>query len=59
MPLWGTAGAGMDSAWEQKKLEARNMLENAAESPASSARCGGQLSAFVFFGKWWTLLVVI
>jgi hypothetical protein len=27
-----------DSAWEQKKLEAREMLENAAESPASSAR---------------------
>jgi hypothetical protein len=32
------AGAGMDSAWEQEKLEARKMLENAAESPASSAR---------------------
>ena len=32
------AGAGVDSAWEQKKLEARKMLENAAESPASSAR---------------------
>ena len=30
--------AGVDSAWEQKKLEARKMLENAAESPASSAR---------------------
>jgi len=27
----------VDSAWEQKKLEARKMLENAAESPASSA----------------------
>jgi hypothetical protein len=26
----------VDSAWEQKKLEARKMLENAAESPASS-----------------------
>jgi hypothetical protein len=24
------AGAGVDSAWEQKKLEARKMLENAA-----------------------------
>ena len=33
------AGAGVDSAWEQKKLEARKLLENAAESPASSARC--------------------
>ena len=31
-------GAGVDSAWEQKKLEARKMLENAAASPASSAR---------------------
>jgi len=29
--------AGVDSAWEQRKLEARKMLENAAESPASSA----------------------
>jgi hypothetical protein len=32
--LW----AGRDSLWEQKKLEARKMLKNAAESPASSAR---------------------
>ena len=32
------AGAGVDSAWEQDKPEARKMLENAAESPASSAR---------------------
>jgi hypothetical protein len=32
------AGAGVDSAWEQEKLEARKMLENAAESPESSAR---------------------
>lgn len=32
------AGAGRDSAREQRKLEARKMLENAAESPASSAR---------------------
>ena len=31
------AGAGVDSAWEQEKLQARKMLENAAESPASSA----------------------
>ena len=33
------APAGVDSAWEQdaKRLEARKMLENAAESPASSA----------------------
>ena len=31
--------AGVDSVWEQEKLEARKMLENATESPASSARC--------------------
>ena len=36
------AGAGVDSVWEQKKLEARKMLENAAESPASSARFVGR-----------------
>jgi len=30
--------AGVDNAWEQEKLEARKMLENAAESPASGAR---------------------
>jgi len=30
------AGAGMDSAWEQEKLEARKMIEIAADSPASS-----------------------
>jgi hypothetical protein len=37
------AGAGVDNAWEQKKLEARKMLEKAAESPASSARFVGQM----------------
>ncbi len=31
-------GAGVDSAWEQGKLEARKMLENRAESPPSTAR---------------------
>ena len=31
------AGAGVDSVWEQRKPEARKMLENAADSPASSA----------------------
>jgi hypothetical protein len=31
--------AGVDSTWEQKDLEARNLLENAAESPPSTARC--------------------
>jgi len=29
---------GVDSAWEQEKLEARKMLENAAESHTSGAR---------------------
>jgi hypothetical protein len=32
------AGAGVDNAWEQEKLEARKMLENAAESHTSGAR---------------------
>ena len=31
------AGAGVDNVWEQKKLEARKILENGAESPASGA----------------------
>jgi len=30
--------AGVDSAWEQEKLEARKMLENAADSHTSGAR---------------------
>jgi hypothetical protein len=34
--------AGADSAWEQKKLEVRKMLENAAESHVSGARFVGQ-----------------
>ena len=33
------AGAGVHKVWEQRKLEASEMPENAAESPASSARC--------------------
>ena len=32
------AGAGVDNVWEQYKPEARKLLVNAAESPASSAR---------------------
>jgi hypothetical protein len=38
------AGAGMDSVWEQKKLEARKMLDakRAAEFPASSPRFVGR-----------------
>ena len=34
--------AGVDSLWEQEKLEARKMLENAAESHTSGARFVGQ-----------------
>jgi len=30
--------AGVDSAWEQKKPEARKILENAADSHTSGAR---------------------
>jgi hypothetical protein len=37
--------AGVDSAWEQEKPEARKMLENGAESHQSAARFVGQ-----FFG---------
>jgi hypothetical protein len=33
--------AGVDSVWEQRKLEARKMLENAAESHTSGARFVG------------------
>jgi len=40
------AGAGVDFAWEQKKLEARKLLENAPESPASSARFVSPLFGF-------------
>jgi len=38
--------AGVDSALEQKKLEARKMLEKTAESPASSARCVSPFSTY-------------
>ncbi len=34
--------AGVDSAWEQEKLEARKMLENAADSHTSGARGVGR-----------------
>jgi hypothetical protein len=30
--------AGVDNVWEQEKLEARKMLENAADSHTSGAR---------------------
>jgi hypothetical protein len=32
----------VDSAWKQYKLDARKMLENAAESPPSTARFVGR-----------------
>jgi len=35
--------AGVDSAWEQEKLEARKMPENAAESHTSAARRVGRI----------------
>jgi len=38
------AGADVDSVWEQKKPEARKMLVNRADSPASSARFVGRFS---------------
>jgi hypothetical protein len=34
--------AGVDSVWEQGKLEARKMLENGAESHTSGARFVGR-----------------
>jgi len=40
--------AGVDNAWEQKKLEARKMLENAAESHTSGARFVSLLAWFGF-----------
>jgi hypothetical protein len=39
--------AGVDSAWEQGKPEARKTLENAAESHQSAARFVGQFFAFM------------
>jgi len=36
------AGEGVDSAWEQKKLGARKMLEKPHRTLASSARCVGR-----------------
>jgi len=37
--------AGVDSAWEQEKLEGRKILENAAESHTSGARFVSRLFA--------------
>jgi len=38
--------AGVDNAWEREKLEARKMLENAAESHTSGARFVSPLLTF-------------
>jgi hypothetical protein len=44
--------AGVDNAWEQEKLEARKMLENAAESHTSGARfVRRRLIGMTFFFK--------
>jgi hypothetical protein len=43
--------AGVDSVWEQKKIEARKMLENAAESHTSGARFVGQHFVWLFVSR--------
>ena|SRR5688572_23709435 len=48
--------AGVDSVWEQKKLEARKMLENGDESYQSSAYFVGQLHNSCSF---WTSLSIV
>ena len=48
------AGAGVDSAWEQRKLEAKKLLENVADSRKSTAyHPGARAGRFVgrFFGQ--------
>jgi hypothetical protein len=42
---------GVDSVWEQKKLEARKMLEKYAESHPSTARFVGTVLIFITFAK--------
>jgi len=53
--------AGVDSVWEQEKLEARKMLENATESPASGARFVGWRfvvqDSFCFFKQVWKIFI--
>jgi hypothetical protein len=54
------AGEGVDSVWGQKKLDARKMLENAAESPASSARCVGRFLLWnIFLAKVSSTLFIV
>ena len=45
------AGAGVDSAWEQRKLEARKMLANAARPKDSPTRQVRALLGAVEFAK--------
>jgi hypothetical protein len=40
---------GVDSVWEQENAEARKMLENAAESHTSGARCVSPLFGLIPF----------
>jgi len=42
MPLRARWRVGWENAWEQEKLEAREMLLEAAESHPSAARCVGR-----------------
>jgi len=54
--------AGVDSAWEQEKLEARKMLENAAESHTSGARFVGTLLDWkrtLFFSEQTTTILTL
>jgi hypothetical protein len=41
----------VDSIWKQEKLEARKILENAAESPLSTARGVRRLSVVTILRK--------
>jgi len=46
MSIFACVWVGVDSVWEQEKLEARKMLENAAESHTSGAPCRIWASCF-------------
>ena len=43
--------AGVDSAWEQEKLEVRKILENGADSHTSGARFVGRMGLEVADAK--------
>jgi len=42
---------GGDSTWKQEKLQARKILENAAESHKSTARFVGRMGLEIIFAK--------